>query len=677
MIRRLTAYLLPLLLVLPGLVSSAAAQSADVYEDPGGAFTVPIPTGWSAEEGDGFVLLTDPDGEIQIWALVVEAETTEAGISAGWEAIEPGFSEQPVDTTEAPAPEGVDEVFVLTYDTGQASGEIVQGAGQRVGDEVYTLLVRAPVIAAQQRQSQINVIFTGFTITSLETDGLTGVEPRSFDADLAAELTTYIETTLERLEVPGATVAIVQDGQVVYREGFGVKELGGSEPVSPETRMMIGSTTKSMTTMMLATLVDDGVISWDTPVVDILPTFSVADPELTPTITVRDLVCACTGVPRRDFELLFNANELSAQDIIDSVGAFEFFTPIGEAFQYSNQMVAVGGYAGAVAASGDTGDLLDAYTATMQERIFEPMGLAATTFSFQDVIDGGNYASPHGANLAGEYVPLPLDDERFVVPVAPSGGVWSNVDDLASYLLTELDGGMTPDGIQVVSTDNLSETWEPQVAISAESSYGLGWIVEQYQGLRLIQHGGNTLGFTSDVAFLPDAGVGIAVLANGQAANLFTEAVRFRALELTYGQDAEYDDVVDAALAEAGATPAASPESAATPEIIASPIAVGTDATPGALTEPVDPADAAQFEGTYANDALGTIEMRLENDVLTMDAGEFAVEIRGASGQLAESAAYVVFDPPLAGVPVSLEMAGDAPVIVIGAGVTEYIFEAA
>lgn len=672
MYQRLAFCLVTLLLILPQANSVAIAQSSDVYEDPEGTFTVPVPSGWSAEEEDEFVLLSDPDGEISIWVLRVEAETTEAGITGAWNIIEPGFSEEPVDTTEVPVPDGVDQALVITYDTGQSSGEIVQGLGLRTGGDVYALLVRTSVIAAQQRQSQINVVLSGFTITSIESDDLTSVEPLAFDASMVDELTSYVETTLDRLEVPGATVAIVQDGQVVYREGFGVKELGGDEPVTADTQMMIGSTTKSMTTMMLATLVDDGVITWDTPVVDILPAFSVADPELTPTITVRDLVCACTGVPRRDFELLFNVDELTAQDIIDSVGDFEFFTPTGEAFQYSNQMVAVGGYAGAAAASGDTTDLLPAYEAAMQERVFEPLGLAETTFSFEEVTAAGNYAQPHGANLAGEYVVLPLDDERFVGPIAPSGGVWSNVDDLITYLQMELERGVAPDGTRVVSAENLGETWESQIAVSAESSYGLGWFVDQYKGLPLIQHGGNTLGFTSDAAFLPGAGLGIVVLANGQASNLFNEAVRFRALELIFEQEAEYDEVVDAALEEVSATPVA-----ASPTPVASPIAAGIDGTPAAMTNAVDPADVSRFEGTYANDALGTIELRLENDVLTLDAGEFEVEIRAATGQLAESAAYVVFDPPLAGVPINLDESGDGLVVVIGTGVTEYAFEAA
>ena len=113
--------------------------------------------------------------------------------------------------------------------------------------------------------------------------------------------------------------------------------------------------------MLMATLVDDGLMEWDTPVIDVLPTFALADPELTQEITVRNLVCACTGVPRRDFEVLMNYDDLSAEDIVESLASFELFTDFGEAFQYSNQMVETGGYEAATVAGAEYGSLHNGY----------------------------------------------------------------------------------------------------------------------------------------------------------------------------------------------------------------------------------------------------------------------------------------------------------------------------
>lgn len=99
---------------------------------------------------------------------------------------------------------------------------------------------------------------------------------------------------------------------------------------------MIGSSGKFLMTTMMAAVVDGGLLDWDTPAVEILPEFAVADPQRTQIITIRNPDCACTGVPRRDLKLLFNGNDLSAEDVVDYLGNFEFFTAFGEAYQYSN-----------------------------------------------------------------------------------------------------------------------------------------------------------------------------------------------------------------------------------------------------------------------------------------------------------------------------------------------------
>ena len=116
-------------------------------------------------------------------------------------------------------------------------------------------------------------------------------------------------------------------------------EVGGA-PVDADTRMMIGSATKPMTTLMAATKVDDGTITWDTPVVEILPAFRLADAEISETVTLRNLFCACSGVPRRDLEFIFNANDLTPEELIGTLADFELTTGFGEVFQYSNQMAA-------------------------------------------------------------------------------------------------------------------------------------------------------------------------------------------------------------------------------------------------------------------------------------------------------------------------------------------------
>jgi CubicO group peptidase (beta-lactamase class C family) len=634
-------------------IAPSQDAAGQFYEDPAGRFSVPIPTNWRAETVGDYVRLTSPQAEIEVYILALPGDDAEAAIAQAWITVDPAFALEPEEIMDVPVTGGLEQIVSINYNTGEESQEIVAALGERYQGMVYALLFRGDLLAVQQRSAQLQIIQTGFTIAGREEADLAGVEPLPLTDERLAEFESYIAEAMERFAVPGAAVAIVQGDEIVYAQGFGVREAGGSDPMTPETLMMIGSTGKSMTTMMMATLVDEGLMTWDTPVQEVLPEFAVADPELSRQITMRNLVCACTGVPRRDLELFFNADELSAEDIVASLQTFEFFTEFGEAFQYSNQLVATGGYAAAAAAGGEYGNLYERYVQEMQDRIFTPIGMISTTLSFADVEASSNYAQPHGLSVDFTLTPIPLELERIVTPVAPAGAPWSNVLDMGRYLITELNQGVAPDGTRVVSAENLAVTWEPQVPVSANSSYGLGWFIDEYKGQPMIQHGGNTLGFTSDLAFLPEADLGISILTNGQYTDYFTEAVRYRLLELVFDQPQEVD-------AQA---------------------AFAYQAMRQSFTEPisdtvaVDPGVVEPYVGRYTNAALGDVDVRLEGDQLIFDVGEFALELRAVPDETGAVEQYITYGPPLIGVTVRFEeSATGEPTLRFGEGVVEYIF---
>jgi hypothetical protein len=339
--------------------------------------------------------------------------------------------------------------------------------------------------------------------------------------------------------------------------------------------------------------------------------------------------------------------------VVEELATYEFFTDFGEAFQYSNQMVATGGYVAGAADGGEWGNLFDAYVQSLQERILEPIGMQNTTLSFDEVVARDDYAVPYGQNLFGELHPIPLDVEKFLMPIAPAGAHWSTSLDMAQYLITELNRGVAPDGTRVVSEENLAETWEPQIAITADASYGLGWIVDDYKGLLMIQHGGNTFGFTSDLAFLPDAGIGISVLTNGRATNLFNSAVRTRLWELIFDQEPQFDVQVEFALES----------------MRSSFEGIAND-----LGE-VDAAVIEPFLGSYTNPALGEITLSLEEEGFFIDAGEFVASLLPYKGEDARENQYLMVDMALAGLGLRLVTDDDGePTIVVGAGVNEYTF---
>ncbi len=522
-------------------------------------------------------------------------------------------------------------------------------------------LLLAPAAAAAQ---------PGTPATDRDTS-LAGVAPLPLTGDHQAEFEAYVADILAAADVPGAAVAVVQGGQVAYAQGFGVKELGTDAPVTPDTLMQVGSTQKSMTSLLAASLVDAGRLRWDTRLVDLLPGFATADPALTERLTVADAFCACSGLPRRDLELMFDGAELTAEKLVASVAGIAPVAPFGQAFQYSNQLYAAGGYAVATAAGGQTGGLRAAYVAAMRERVLGPLGMDRATFAFDEVVAGNDYATPHARDLSGTYRPLPLAlEEGFVSPVAPAGGLWASAREMARYLQTEIGRGITPDGARVVSAANLEERWKTRVTSPPEdfpmpmmahayAGYGLGWVVGDYKGQPMLSHTGETLGSAAQVAVWPEAELGVVVLTNGRGADRVAQAVQFRLAELLFGQPAEFDPLVRQGMAAVGEQMAA---------------------MRAQLGDRVDPAAATPFLGRYRNPDLGEVALELRDGALILDAGEFRAELRPLLDEAGNVAAYVASDPPITGWTVGLRPgAGGEPGLVIpnpGTG-EEYVFEVA
>ncbi len=659
------AVFLPVVEALAPLGAGAGEAGAEtpaeesVYRDPDGRFSVPIPTNWRVDAREGYVVLASPDDLITVSFVVVETDDVEEALAQAWAVVDADFDRAVADTLDIPVSE-LDRFVLYTYEMADGDDTIVQAEVRVHQGVAYVGLFNANLTAAQQRQAQIQIIDSGFNIAAIEATDLSDVEPLPLSDALIAELEAYIQAAMESYQTPGAAVAIVRDGEIVYASGFGVRNPQG-DPVTPETRMLIGSTTKTMTTLLMAQLVDEGVMAWDTPVIEILPTFRVADPEATGVINMEHMVCACTGVPRRDLELIFNSDELTAEGIIESLSTFTFFTDFGEAFQYSNQMVAAAGYLAALAAGGSYGTLYNDYVTLVETRIFEPLGMEGTTFSFDEALASDNYALPYGLYMDFTFEPLPFEVEQaFLIPITPAGAAWSTALDMAQYMIMMLNEGVAADGTRIVSADNLARTWEPQVAISASDEYGLGWIVSDYHGLTMLSHAGNTLGFTSEFAFLPERDLGIVVLTNQRLSPL-NSAVRTRLFEMLFEQPHSTEEVLQFQLnlmRDQYAKILEQIERTAEPEAI--DIAVGA----------------------YTNEALGDVTIRRSEDgVLIFDAGEFRSELwryMPEDKPDTDTIHFLLYDPPLNGLGVRFEAGDDGDYrMIVGEGVNEYSFERA
>lgn len=638
---------LSLLVLFMLLLGTGFAQDT-VLEDGQGRFSVPVPNGWASEiREDGVIVITDPDQALFAYALTLDGDDLQANIESAWAQVFPEtpYDAESVQVQDIPAPPEFEALKVVTL-LDMQGGTLAQIVGQQRGGISYLLGFAGSLQAAQRRNAQIQIIATGFTVSDIEQTDLSGSTPSLWNEALSAELDAFINEGLTKFEVPGLALAIVQNGEIVYVQGYGKRDESGAE-VTPETQFMIGSTSKTFTVTRLAQLVDAGVITWDTPVVELLPSFRVADAEISQTLTVQNLVCACTGVPRRDYELFFNT--LTPADIIEAISTFEFFTGFGEAFQYSNQMVAMGGYAAALAEGASTDNLIETYNAGVQTGILDVLDMSASNGAGSQLVIGDNVAMPYGVQLPDQYVLLEPADEFFVDPLIPAGGLWSNVLDMSAYMLAWLN-----DGEGLVSPEQLELMWTPQVPIDATTSYGLGWILGEYKGLRTIGHGGNMIGYTSAFEFLPEADFGVIVLSNARAANALTDVIVKRAYELAFGLENSYVTYFDDTLAQA------------------EKILAEFDAT-----LEIDPAQVEAYLGTWTNEFLGDVTFSLNEDgELVADVGEFSSRLMHNLNTEGDVQSYLMQEPPVAGISFSFESdESGTPVIYIDKGsAQEYLF---
>lgn len=445
------------------------------------------------------------------------------------------------------------------------------------------------------------------------------------------ELDAFVAMASAKLRVPGAAVAVIAGGRVVYERSIGVERLGAPEPVTPTTPFMIGSITKPMTTFMEATLVDAGALRWDTPVTTLLPGFSVGDAELTRQLVLWHMSCACTGMPQQDLEYLFEFAGFTAEQRLDSMRTMKPIAKLGAEYHYSNLMVAAGGYAAAHAFA-PSRSLGDAYDLAMKSRVFDPIGMKSTTLDF-DLVERGDHATPHALAIDGTPREIPLAIERSVVSIRPAGGVWSTLRDMERYVMTELACGVSPDGKRVASEANVNERRKLRIHDGADGGYGLGIDVGAYDGMSMLEHDGGSLGFGTSMFMLPEQGIGIVVLTNvrngGPSEQLpFNAAVKRRVVEELFdGAEARAVTMVDAFVTERRAIDAKWSD---------------------ALERDPDARWVSSIAGTYSSAALGVVTIRVGARGGVFDAGEWSSAF-GRKVDASGGVKLVFVDPPFAG----------------------------
>ncbi|MBP6673512.1 MAG: serine hydrolase, partial [Bacteroidetes bacterium] len=341
---------------------------------------------------------------------------------------------------------------------------------------------------------------------------------------LPKDLDAYVEKVLKTFNVPGVAVAIVKDGKVLMAKGYGVKTIGTSDKVDSRTNFSIASNTKAFVGTSLGILVDEGKIKWNDRVVEHLPWFQLSDPYVTKELRVIDLLVHRSGLGLGAGDLLiWPTNTYAQKDVVKRFRNIPLATSFRSTYAYDNILYLVAGEL-IEAVSGMTWDTF------VQKRIFSKLGMNNSALTFTDAVKKGNAATPH-AEINGIVRPVAASDSAKTNPAAT---VNTNAEDIAKWMICQIDSGKMPDGTSLWTPSVTRTLWSvvtplPVGKVPKElapyqsnfSGYGGGFNLRDYRGKKMVWHTGGLAGFVSLVAMIPEQRVGVAVFTNQEEGGAF------------------------------------------------------------------------------------------------------------------------------------------------------------
>jgi len=599
--------------------------SADTLVTTASGATFTAPSGWRVTSTANAKVLEPPEADSHLALVDVRAVDAAGAIAAGWAGYRPGAN-RPLRLATPQAPQnGWEERHIYRYETSPNEKAVVYAQAWRAGQDWTVVIVDASLPTFEKRIAAFSLTIGSLRPKGYQREMFSGKKARPLDAERIALLKDFVQDVMQQLDIPGVGLSLIDGGKVVFQGGLGVKTLGKPDPVDADTLFMAASNTKAMTTLLLAELVDENKVRWDQPVTEVYPGFKLGDAETTRQVLLKHLVCACTGLPRQDFEWLFNYATATPASSLASLAAMQPTSRFGEVYQYSNVMAGAAGYVGAHVIHPDA-ELGAAYDEAMRSKVFGPLGMTKTTFDFATAMNG-NFASPHGDDVDGKTLPARMDNNYSVVPLRPAGGMWTSARDLSKYLLMELALGALPDGTRLVSTENLLERRKAQVQTGEDAVYGMGLTVETRYGIPVVHHGGSMFGYKSDMIFVPDHGVGAVVLTNSDAGGFLTGLLRRRLLELLFDGRPEAVEQAKVTRAQRAANIAKNRER---------------------LTVPADVTEAGKLAAFYVSPALGTLRVRSEDGATIFDFGNWRSAVASRRNDDATTS-FISIDPTISG----------------------------
>lgn len=572
--------------------SQAAAQEA-------AEITYSAPENWAASVQGPTTVYTAPEGNLRVAVVQVgPAADSNAAAAKAWSLYNPQAQREVRLVTVGAPGDGWEERVNISYETSPNERAVASATVLREGGEWVVLITDGSELIANKRTAAISLVGQSIRPAGYTPESFAGQTANPLTPERIQLLRDFVSESAETLEVPGVAIALIDGGEVVWQGGHGVRALGGTAPVDENTKFMIASNTKGMATLLLSVLADEGKLRWEQPVTDLYPDFRLGSDETTKSTLVRHLVCACTGLPRKDYAFILADSGAPASDTFRQLAQSEPTSDFGELYQYNNLMASAAGYLGGALAYPDM-ELGAAFDKAMETRIFDPLGMSNTTFDFE-VGESGNWARPHGFDVDGEVKLLSNRFNHLITPHRPAGGAWSTAADMAKYVQLELSKGLSPEGVRVVSEENIVERRKRGVPIGENAWYGMGLMERQIADVSVVTHGGTLQGYHSNFYLLPEAGVGAVILTNSDAGASMLAPFLRRLLEVVYDGKPEAKQEIAAAAAR---------------------LEKQAEAKRASLTVPGDPGVLAGLASYYVHPEIGSIRITRQGDTLAMKAG--------------------------------------------------------
>jgi CubicO group peptidase (beta-lactamase class C family) len=563
-----------------------------------------VPKDWTVTVKGPATVIEAPEGGSWIALVDVAAKDHDEALAEAWKAYKPEAKWPVKVSNDLPDRDGWSRRRAYEYLTSPNEKRSVEALVLYSGTSWTVVIEDMADAVAEKRGGQVGVALGRLLPKGYSRESFAEKKANTLDQARIAELGRFIEQGQRETGVPGVALGLVQDGKVIFADGFGVKELGGRAKPDGDTLFMIASNTKALTTLMLAKLVEDHKMNWDTQVTTLYPDFKLGDANTTNSVLVKHLICACTGMPRQDLEWLFEYGKMTPQSSMTLLGTMQPTSKFGDLFQYSNLMAAAAGYTGGHILYPNM-EVGKAYDKAMQTLVFDPLAMRETTFDFGKA-EKKNHAEPHAPDIDGKPAKALMAVNYSVIPVRPAGAAWSSVNDMLKYVSMELADGKLPNGKTYIGEEPLLERRKPQVYMSKDDSYGMGLMVDKTYGVPVVHHGGDMIGYHSDMIWLPQQNVGAVILTNGDPGWLIRSRFRRKLLEVLFDGHEEADNLLAADAKSYFAEIAAERK---------------------LLTVPADATESTKLAKHYWNASLGDIDVSMSSGKTYFDFGEWKSEV--------------------------------------------------